>query len=82
MASYQDRPWAKKAATAVIIVSILAAIFAAYFRHSQGLLDIPEVAILILLLLAILPPNIAILYRKQDPNPPKAKIDSSRPHAH
>ena len=76
MALFEGRTWSRKHAVAIIALSILAAILTAYYRHSQGALDIPEVVILILLLLAILPPNFALLLRKPDRNSPPAPIHS------
>jgi hypothetical protein len=75
-----DKPWAKNLARAVILVTVMAAIILAYYLYDQGMLYIPEVTIILLLLLAILPPNLAILYRKRHPIDPSTKIDHTSPH--
>ena len=66
MLPFDNRPWARSAARAVITLSLLAAIAGAYYLYDSDELHIPEVTGILLLLLTILPPNIAILLRKTD----------------
>ena len=64
MLPFDNRPWAKPLARAVICLSVIAAIAEAYYLYSQEELHISEVAIIVLLLLTIIPPNVAIVMRK------------------
>jgi hypothetical protein len=64
MLPFDNRPWAKALARLVIGLSLFAAIVGAYLFYANDDLHIPEVAIIVLLLLTILPPNIAIVMRK------------------
>ena len=57
-----EKPWAKKLATAVICVTIIALIFLAYFLKTHNSLHISEVVGIFLLFLTIVPPNLAVLY--------------------
>jgi hypothetical protein len=75
----EPKPWQKGLARSVIVVTIIAAIFLAYYLHDRGMLYIPEVTIILLLLLAILPPNISVLRRKQTPDAPH-NLDGTHPH--
>lgn len=72
MLPFDNRPWAKPVARTVIALSLVAAAVGAYFFYVNDDLHIAEVAIIVLLLLTILPPNIAIVTRKLD-------LDGSRP---
>ena len=63
MLPFDNRPWARTAARAVIVLSILAAAFSAYYLYDTDDLHISEVAIIGLSLLLVLPPNIAIVMR-------------------
>lgn len=65
MLPFDNRPWAKTLAGTVIALSVIAAIAGSYFLYSLDQLHIPEVTGIVLLLLTILPPNIAILHRAQ-----------------
>jgi hypothetical protein len=67
MLPFDNRPWAKAVARTVIALSIVAAIAGAYYLFTLDELHIPEVTGIILLLLTILPPNLAIVYRAQTP---------------
>jgi len=67
MLPFDNRPWAKTVARTVIALSIIAAIAGAYYLFTLDELHIPEVTGIILLLLTILPPNIAIVFRTQTP---------------
>ncbi len=64
MLPFDNRPWAKTVARTVIALSLLAALAGAYYCYETDQLNIPECAIIFLLLLTILPPNIAIVLRK------------------
>jgi hypothetical protein len=78
MLPFDNRPWAKAVARTVIGLSVLAAIAGAYYLNSEDQLHIPEVTGIFLLLLTILPPNIAIVLRKNEPREEAAAIN--RPH--
>ena len=78
MLPFDNRPWAKTLARAVIGLSVFAAIIGAYWLNDNDELHIPEVTGIILLLLTIIPPNMAILYRKHEP----ADNSSAINHAH
>ncbi len=67
MLPFDNRPWARALARAVIVLSVIAAALAAYYCYITDELHISEVAIIGLLLLTILPPNIAIAFRKTSP---------------
>ena len=75
MLPFDNRPWAKTAARAVILLSVLAAVVGAYYLYDIDELHIPEVTGIILLLLTIVPPNVAILYRRST-----LEDNSSVPH--
>jgi hypothetical protein len=64
MLPFENRPWAKPMARAVIVLSFIAAIAEGYYLYSQQELHIPEVTILVLLLITIIPPNLAIVMKK------------------
>ncbi|MDE3103604.1 MAG: hypothetical protein KGK08_00375 [Acidobacteriota bacterium] len=68
MVVFADKPWAKQAAITVIVVALSVAAALLIIRANQGALDPPEIAIVALLLLAIIPPNIAILRAKPSPS--------------
>jgi hypothetical protein len=75
----EQKPWAKSMARAVIGVSILAAILGAWYLYDIGQLYIPEVTGILLLLLTIIPPNLAILYGKPE-NSQKRSTPLKQPH--
>jgi len=66
MLPFDSRPWAKALARTVIVLSLVAAALGGYYCYVTDQLHISEVAIIGLLLLTILPPNIAIVLRKDD----------------
>jgi hypothetical protein len=76
----EHKPWAKPLARAVIGVSILAAIVGAWYLYDIGELYIPEITGILLLLLTIIPPNLAILHGNAE-KPPKQSAPLKRPHA-
>jgi len=65
MLPFDTKPWAKQVATIVVTLSVIAAVVAAYYLHDMKMLHIPETLILVLLLLTIVPPNLAIIRRKR-----------------
>jgi uncharacterized membrane protein YfcA len=73
------KPWAKPLARTVIGVSILAAIVGAWYLHDIGQLYIPEITGILLLLLTIIPPNVAILREKTE-IPTKNSAPLKQPH--
>jgi hypothetical protein len=64
MLPFDRRPWAKTLASVVITVSLVAAVVATYMLYINQELHIPEIAIIFLLLLTIIPPNAEIVLRK------------------
>jgi hypothetical protein len=56
------KPWAKSVARIVVCATIVALAVLAYFLKTQNSLHIPEVVGIFLLFLAIVPPNLAIIY--------------------
>ena len=56
------KPWAKPLARAVICTTLAALAVLTYFLQTHNSLHIPEVVGIFLLFLAIVPPNLAILY--------------------
>jgi uncharacterized membrane protein YfcA len=76
----EHKPWAKPLAKAVIGTSILAAIVGAWYLHDIGELYIPEITGILLLLLTIIPPNVALLREK--PEMPPKSVPLKQPHLH
>lgn len=56
------KPWAKKVATAVICATLVALAFLAYVLKTHNSLHISEIVGIFLLFLAIVPPNLAVIY--------------------
>ena len=56
------KPWARTVARIVICTTLVALGLLAYFLETRNSLHIPEIVGIILLFLAIVPPNLAILY--------------------
>jgi hypothetical protein len=57
-----QKPWARPLARIVIWATIVGLIVLAFVLKSYNTLHIPEIVGLFLLFLAIVPPNLAILY--------------------
>jgi hypothetical protein len=64
MLPFDQKPWAKTVAAVVVVLSFVGAICLAFYFHSIYSLHISEVVGIFLLLLTIVPPNVAILLRK------------------
>jgi hypothetical protein len=75
----EHKPWAKPLARTVIGVSILSAIVGAWYLHDIGQLYIPEITGIVLLLLTIIPPNVAVLHEKTD-TASKKPVPLKHPH--
>jgi hypothetical protein len=56
------KPWAKTLARTVIGVTVVSLAVLAYFLQTHGSLHIPEIVGIVLLFLAIVPPNLAVIY--------------------
>lgn len=69
MLPFDNRPWAKSLARIVIALSLFVAGVGAWYLYSIEELHIPEVTGIVLLLLTIVPPNVAIAMRKQESGP-------------
>jgi hypothetical protein len=66
MLPFDNRPWARRVARVVICGSVAGAVAGGWYMYSVGELHIPEVTILVLLLLAIVPPNVAVLRKRPE----------------
>jgi hypothetical protein len=66
MLPFDNRPWAKPLARTVVVLSFIGAALAAYYCYITDQLHISEIAIIGLLLLTIVPPNLAIVLRKTE----------------
>ena len=64
MLPFDNKPWAKRVARMVIVVTLVAAVGVPFVLHSRGTLDLPMIVGIVLLVLAIVPPNVAVLRRK------------------
>jgi hypothetical protein len=73
MLPFDKKPWARKLAAAVITVTLAGAIGVPLILVQRKALDLPIVVAILLLLLAIIPPNIAVLRQK--------RIENERPGA-
>jgi hypothetical protein len=71
MLPFDKKPWARPVAATVIALTLIAAVCVPIILHYRKALDPPIVVTIILLLFAIIPPNIAILrqHRKDRHNP-------------
>ncbi len=79
MLPFDRKPWAKHVAATVVILSFVGAIGLAIYFSSIDSLHVSEVVGIFLLLLTIVPPNIAILLRKPGSDPAvDAPIGTSR----
>jgi hypothetical protein len=80
MLPFDNRPWAKALARTVIALSLIAAALGSYYCYITDQLHISEVAIIGLLLLTILPPNFAIVLRKNESDGASAEEPASIGH--
>ena len=71
MLPFDQRPWAPQLAIAVIVLTLLAEVVAVQWLRSYGPLDTAEITALVLVLIAVVPPNIHILRRKSGSLLPK-----------
>jgi hypothetical protein len=62
MLPHDQKPWAKSLARVVISGTILGLALLAYYLRTHNSLHIPEIVGIFLLFLAIVPPNLAIIY--------------------
>ncbi len=74
MLPFDNRPWAKPLAATVIVITIIAAVLAPFYLRHIRHMDPPMAVLIVLLVLAIVPPNLLILRRRDTPNP-----DNHRP---
>lgn len=56
------KPWAKSVARIVVCATIIGLALLSWFLEAHNSLHIPEIVGIFLLFLAIVPPNLAILY--------------------
>ncbi|MEO6804440.1 MAG: hypothetical protein ABI197_14480 [Granulicella sp.] len=73
MLPFDRKPWAKAIAATVITLSFIGAIWLAFYLHSSESLHPPEIVMIFLLLLTIVPPNCAVLMRKPGEEIPPAQ---------
>ncbi len=57
-----DKPWAKPLARTVILLTIAGLACLSYYLESRDQFHLPEIVGVFLLLLTIVPPNLAVLY--------------------
>ena len=80
MLPFDRKPWAKHVAGIVIAVTIIAAICVPIILHHRKALDLPIIVGIVLLLFAIIPPNILILrQRPQSGQNPESMRPPIRP---
>jgi predicted ABC-type exoprotein transport system permease subunit len=82
MLPFDRRPWARQLAATVIVVTLIAAICVPIILHRLKALDPPIIVGIVLLLLAIIPPNIVVLRqrgRSAPTNPQQEKPGPSTP---
>ncbi len=80
MLPFDHKPWAKAVARLVIAATVLGIAAAAFYLHTLGPLDTGEIVAFFLLALAIIPTNLAVIYRKpQDDRPGVARALHHRP---
>jgi hypothetical protein len=65
MLPFENRPWAKRVALSVIVVTLLSAAIAAIILDRTNGLDTGAITAICLILLAVVPPNIALLRRRR-----------------
>jgi uncharacterized membrane protein YoaK (UPF0700 family) len=65
MLPFETRPWARRVALAVVVVTLAAAVAAPFYLRHIKHLDPPMAVLVVLLVLAIVPPNLAILRRQR-----------------
>jgi uncharacterized membrane protein YoaK (UPF0700 family) len=63
MLPFDSKPWAKPLAATIIVLTVLAALVAPFYLHHIRHLDPPMAVLILLLVLAIVPPNLVILRR-------------------
>ena len=63
MLPFDRKPWAKQVAWTVIVLTVIGALIAPFYLHHIRHLDPPMAVLVILLVLAIVPPNIVIVRR-------------------
>ncbi len=66
MLPFENRPWARPLAGLVIAASLVAAGCGAWYLETLEQLHISEITGIVLLLLTIIPPNVAVLLKRPD----------------
>jgi hypothetical protein len=61
---YENRPWAKRVATLIIVGTLLLEIGVIVWLRRSGPLDIPEILALVLFLIAVIPPSLHVIRGK------------------
>ena len=78
MLPFDQKPWAKHLAVAVIGITVLGLAVLAMALRRVHPLDVAEITFIILVLIAVVPPNLAIILRR---NPLSANLNDVEPHA-
>lgn len=74
MLPYDNRPWARTLAKFIVGISTCGLVALGLFLHHIGQLRISGYVALLILFLTIVPPNLAIVYRKRShANPPAGR---------
>ncbi|CAN5770442.1 hypothetical protein BH10ACI4_BH10ACI4_38950 [soil metagenome] len=66
MLPYDSRPWAKTLAKFVAVSATFLLIALGLFLHHIGQMRVSEYVALLILFLIIVPPNVAVIYRKRN----------------
>ncbi len=80
MLPFDRKPWAKHLAATVIALSVIGAVLVGYYFYDNHSLHISEMVGIFLLLLTIIPPNLAIVIRKPGQTEPLANPSGLREH--
>ncbi|MCU1324096.1 MAG: hypothetical protein JWM43_3745 [Acidobacteriaceae bacterium] len=70
MLPYDNRPWAKTLAKFVAVSATCLLIALGLFLHHIGQMRVSEYVALLILFLTIVPPNLAVIYRKRSRSSP------------
>jgi predicted ABC-type exoprotein transport system permease subunit len=66
MLPFDRKPWARSLAATVIVVTLVAAVLTPFYLRHIRHLDPPMAVLIVLLVLAIVPPNLVIVRRHRE----------------
>lgn len=76
MLPFDNKPWAKQLATTVICFTVIGVICLGFYLDHVRSLHVSEWVMMFLILLTVVPPNLAVLYRKPKPDAVTHPYDS------